>query len=800
MLPAETASDNSGEKLYRALFEAMRDGVLIVNDAGFYVDVNQSFCRLLKATRERLVGSHFSEFIPPERLADAEISFQRLRTAGGPDTPTEFPLRALDGSIVHLSWSSSSTQLPGLYCCSCRKIPDRAEGQLQSVLNHVPAFIAYVDTSYRYVRVNKAYEEWFGLPASQVQGKHIKDAFGEEHFREIQPKLQRVLAGEAVFFESQVVSPHGEKRIMSVTYTPDKDDHGRVHGFIALRQDITANKQSEAALRAREEELRRLLAALPDVISRFDRDLRFVYVSPAIQEFTGIAPAHFAGKTHVEAGLPEELSAQLRNSIRKIFDTGQPDTIEFDYLSAKSGLRHLLGLGFPEVGEAGETKTVLTIVRDITKRKRAENERAQLLVREQEARETAEILNSVAPLLVGELDTRRLVQAVTDIATKLVGAEFGSFFHNVTNDQGESYMLYTLSGVPREAFAHFPMPRNTQVFAPTFAGEGIVRVDDITKDPRYGKNAPHHGMPKGHLPVKSYLAVPVLARSGEVLGGLFFGHSSPAKFTERHETLVESIAAQSAIAMDNARLFEQARWTQDELKRSNEELRRANQDLETFAYSASHDLQEPLRNIAINAQLLQRSLGDLEGERAAFLSGVLQGARRMENLVRDLLSYTRATKYTEGPPPKISAAKVVAGIIDNMQTRIEQDGAIIQVDELPVVAMHEIHLSQLFQNLISNALKYRGKEAPRVHISSTHQDGWCVFSVADNGIGIEPQYANQIFTLFKRLHNRDEYPGSGIGLAICQRIVEQYGGRVWMDRSVPGDGSTFCFSVPDREF
>ena len=166
-----------------------------------------------------------------------------------------------------------------------------------------------------------------------------------------------------------------------------------------------------------------------------------------------------------------------------------------------------------------------------------------------------ETLNRIGRTLASELDLERLLQAVTDAATEVSGAQFGAFFYNRTNEAGESYMLYTLSGVPRDAFAKFPMPRNTAVFAPTFSGEAIVRSDDITRDPRYGRNAPRRGMPEGHLPVKSYLAVPVLARSGEVHGGLFFGHAKAGVFTERAERLVAGIAAQAAIAIDNARLY-----------------------------------------------------------------------------------------------------------------------------------------------------------------------------------------------------------------------------------------------------
>jgi PAS domain S-box-containing protein len=168
-------------------------------------------------------------------------------------------------------------------------------------------------------------------------------------------------------------------------------------------------------------------------------------------------------------------------------------------------------------------------------------------------------VEEVGRVLAAELDLGRLVQVVTDASTRLTEAEFGAFFYNVANAEGESYSLYTLSGAPREAFAGFPMPRNTAIFGPTFRGEGTVRIADVQKDPRYGKLAPHHGMPPGHLPVRSYLAAPVVSRSGEVLGGLFFGHSEAGRFTEDHEHLLRGIAQYAAIALDNARLYERAR-------------------------------------------------------------------------------------------------------------------------------------------------------------------------------------------------------------------------------------------------
>src|SRR5262245_23645716 len=212
-----------------------------------------------------------------------------------------------------------------------------------------------------------------------------------------------------------------------------------------------------------------------------------------------------------------------------------------------------------------EIELALTIARQLSfsiERMRAEEARvgAEQKLREGEERERArlETLNSIARSLSSELDLERLVQKVTDCATEICGAQFGAFFYNVVNARGESYLLYALSGAPREAFQRFGLPRNTPVFEPTFRGVGVVRSSDIRRDPRYGRNPPHRGMPKGHLPVVSYLAVPVLSRSGEVHGGLFFGHEKPDVFRKDAEDIVTGIAAHAAIAIDNARLYQAA--------------------------------------------------------------------------------------------------------------------------------------------------------------------------------------------------------------------------------------------------
>ena len=221
------------------------------------------------------------------------------------------------------------------------------------------------------------------------------------------------------------------------------------------------------------------------------------------------------------------------------------------------------------------------------------------------------------------LDVDAILQIVTDATTRLSTAAFGAFFYNKIDAKGEAYMLYALSGAPREAFEKFGMPRNTAVFNPTFSGKGIVRSDDITKDPRYGHNSPHKGMPKGHLPVVSYLAVPVLSPSGIVIGGLFFGHPKPGQFTAEHEDLVASIASQAAIALDNAKLYQ--------------EINTINSKKDEFISFASHELKTPLTTIKGYMQLAESTNMPYD----QFFSRVNKQISRLEGLIGDLLDVSK---------------------------------------------------------------------------------------------------------------------------------------------------------------
>jgi signal transduction histidine kinase len=259
------------------------------------------------------------------------------------------------------------------------------------------------------------------------------------------------------------------------------------------------------------------------------------------------------------------------------------------------------------------------------------------------------------------------------------------------------------------------------------------------------------------------------------------------KNAELEREIIERVKAEEDVRRLNAELEVRVQERTKELSRTNDELRQ-------FAYVASHDLQEPLRTVASYAQLLaKRYRAHLDADADEFIRYMVEGVTRMHNLLNDMLAYSRVTETKDKVLPPANTDAVLQSAVLNLEATINETQAEITHDELPVVKADEIQLTQVFQNLLSNAIKYRSQEPPRIHVSAERRDDEWIFSVQDNGIGIDPQYSERIFGIFKRLHGR-ELPGTGMGLAICKRIVERHGGRIWVE-SQPGNGSTFRFAL-----
>ncbi|MGN6293807.1 MAG: sensor histidine kinase [Chitinophagaceae bacterium] len=418
----------------------------------------------------------------------------------------------------------------------------------------------------------------------------------------------------------------------------------------------------------------------------------------------------------------------------------------------------------PIKNAAGTIIGASKIARDITRQKQNE-ERLQMIY-------------SIGKIISAQLDVSTILQKVTDTTTQLCGAAFGAFFYNKTDSKGEAFTLYTLSGASKEDFAGFGMPRNTAVFKATFDGEGIVRSDDITKDPRYGKNYPHKGLPEGHLPVVSYLAVPVASQSGIPIGGLFFGHPRPGMFTSEHETLVAAIASQAAIALDNAKLYE--------------EINLINNKKDQFIGFASHELKTPLTTIKGYLQLAETS----EIPAQDIIPKISKQLTRLENIIADLLDIS---KIQAGKLDLHFSKTSLKDILKESIELIDFSDHTIQVDnpvvDITIVVDHQ-KITQVLVNLLTNAVKY-SMPGTTISVSAVLLGDEIQISVSDQGIGIRAEYQQKIFDQFYRISSTGKIKakGMGLGLYISKEIMEAHSGKIWVE-SEEGKGSVFNVQFP----
>jgi PAS domain S-box-containing protein len=650
--------------------------------------------------------------------------------------------------------------------------------QSERLMNETPFMITRCSRDLRYVFVSRAYAAMLGRKPADIQGRRIVEIMGEEGFATIRPHIERVLTGANLEYESVVTFADVGPRYLHVAYRPDLDSVGQVIGWIASIVDITDRKGARDA--------RTLLASIVD--SSMDaivtKTLDGIVTSwnGAAERLFGYTAAEMIGKP-IRLLIPPErqveeddILARLRNGER----IAPFETIRV----TKGGQRLIISLSLSPVRDAmGTIVGASSIARDITESRKAEAERLRLL---EENAAVTEALNNVGSVVASDLDRDKVVQAVTDTATELTTAQFGAFFYNVKNDAGEAYMLYTISGAPREAFSKLPMPRNTGVFAPTFSGSAVVRSADITKDSRYGQNPPHNGMPRGHLPVRSYLAVPVKGRAGEVIGGLFFGHSEVDRFSEHHERLAIGIGAWASVALENARMFGM--------------VQEANRLKDEFLASLSHELRTPLNAVLGYARMLRSGMlaGDKQDQA---IETIERNATSLAQIVEDVLDISRIisgkirlnVQAVDFPKVVQNAIDVVTPAADAKGVRIE---AVLDPRASPVSGDPE-RLQQVFWNLLSNAVKFTGRGG-KVQIRLGRIESHLEVSVADTGVGIAPEFLPHVFERFRQADAgiARERGGLGLGLSIARQLAEMHGGTIEAASGGVGQGATFTVKLP----
>jgi len=533
------------------------------------------------------------------------------------------------------------------------------------------------------------------------------------------------------------------------------------------------------------ERLRLALAAARLGDWSWDAATDVVTLSTRAADIFGIASGPVMTWTAMREILHPDDRERARMSVERAIANRSDYDIEYR-LRTSAGERWVAACGHATYAGNGEVTGMLGIVQDIT-----EQVRTKALLREQA--EALQIINDLGCVLSAELDLKKLVQALTDAATSLVGAQFGAFFYYVLDAGGGSYTLYALSGVERRHFERSPVPRAAALFGPTFRGEGIIRLEDVTQDPRLDPTEPHRGMPFGYLAVRSYLAVPVTSRSGDVLGGLFFGHPEPGVFTDADERIMVGLAAQAAIAIDNARLF-------DAVQKAREAAEIANRLKDEFLATVSHELRTPLNAVLGWTSLLRGTQMD-EARRAKALETIERNARLQQKIVEDILDVSRIIAgQLRLEKEAMPFRPVVESAVESMRPVAAAKSIELTVelgDDPAIIMGDQARLQQVVWNLLSNAIKFTPDEGT-VRVSLDVTESRVELVVADTGVGIAPAFLPHVFERFRQGDARvtRAHGGLGLGLAIVRHLTDMHGGSVAAVSAGQGKGATFILRLP----
>jgi len=574
---------------------------------------------------------------------------------------------------------------------------------------------------------------------------------------------------------------------------------GGALGMTGMAQDISARRAADDHLRQSEEELRALANTIPQLAWMAEPDGSITWFNERWYEYTGSTPETATGWGWKRMYDPAVLPAVLEHwdeSVR----SGTPFEMEFPIRAADGSFRWFLTRVEAVHERDGRVVRWFGTHTDVDQVKRAE----QAL---REESHVLELLNSTGSILASTRDLRSLMQAATDAAAGVCGARFGAFFHYGQEGQGTLFSLYTLSGATSAEFQDFAEPGASALFGPGLRADGLLRVGDLGNDPQYAGGAPQFGLPAGHPPVRSYLAVPVVARSGELLGTMFFGHPEPGVFTERSERIVSGIAAQAAIAVDNIRLYEASRQAAEERKvllenerEARAEAERTSQMKDEFLATLSHELRTPLSAILGWSQVLRRGSRD-GADLQRGLSTIERNARAQAQLIEDLLDMSRITSgkvlldmQIVSPASFLDAAvETVRPAADAKGIRIDKrygDGTIL-------VAGDAGRLQQVIWNLLSNAIKFTPRNG-LVTIEVGKREEQAAITIRDNGAGIKPEFITHVFERFRQADASmtRTHGGLGLGLSIVKHLVEQHGGTVRAESPGEGQGASFTIELP----
>ena len=664
--------------------------------------------------------------------------------------------------------------------------------RFEDVLEMMPAYAILLRPDYTVAYANRTFREWFG---SDHGKKCYEFLFNRTHPCENCETYNVMKTGKSQFWEW--TGPNGNS--YDIYDYPFTDTDGSPL-IMEIGVDVTTHKQAQKSLQVSEKRYRSLTEATSQIVWSTDPDGQVAGDMPSWREFTGQSLEQIQGWGWIDSLHPDDREKTAKvwsNAVEKriLYET------EYRILRKDGRYRDVIARGVPVIKEDGSIREWIGTCTDITESKDAEKRQ--------------NVTNTQLELFARKSSRKAYLDSSVEVIRNWSGCELVGIR---IKDENENIPYESHIGFDEE-FLALESPLNLQrdkcvciramlnksleSEKDLVSGAGSFYCNDsqaLLKSLTEEQLKEYRGncIKKGLLSIS---VVPIRYRD-EILGAIHLADFKKDMVALPKVEFIESTITPligEAIHRFNAEaeLDKYSTHLEEMVEQRTNELARSNKDLEQFAYVASHDLQEPLRAVAGFVDLLKMRLSEsLDEKNTKYMNFAVDGVIRMQTLIHGLLEYSRVGTHSKEPQPT-DAKKALTHAIAHLERTIKESQAKITYDDLPTVCIEELQFVQLFQNLLSNAIKFKSDKKPHIHISAEKLDGFWHFAVRDNGIGIEKEYAERIFLIFQRLHTREKYPGTGIGLSICKKIVERHGGKIWIE-SQAGKGSTFYFTVPDK--
>ncbi len=789
------------ENLLRLVTDATPALISYVDSDYRYRMVNRGYQQWFGMTPAETVGRHVSEVIGPAAWERVKDNLMRALAGEEVEYEAELPYRPEHDRWVHVSCRpdrDSEGKVRGFVALvhditgrrraeeTIRESEERYRSLFNSMaegfaLNEIICDSSGRPVNYRFLDANPAFEQLTGLKPAEVIGKTVLEVLPSTDPEWIETFGRVAVTGEPTHFErySKEFGRHYELFV----YSPTRGQ------FACVFRDITERKEAQSrveAARAETETEKSRLEAVMDVlpvgVAIVDERGGRVRSNHVFEEVWGGSPppAHSiedypAYKAWwADTGKPVEPGEWASALAVRDGKTVVGQILEIERFDGKRAF--VANSAAPIVDADGRIAGSAVAIFDITERKLVEE-----ALRRSNTR--LEILSETAAQLLEAEDPQQIVNSLCEQVMGFLDCQV--FFNYLVVEEEGRLHLNAYAGIPEETARQIEwLGFGTAVCGCAARDACRIVAEDIPKTPD-----PRTEMVRS-FGIDAYACHPLMSQN-KVIGTLSFGTRTRPRFTAEELEVMKVVADQVSIALER-------KWAMTALKQTAAELARSNEDLDQFASVASHDLQEPLRTVGGFVQLLEKEYrGKLDAQGDEYISFVVEGVGRMQALIKDLLAYARVSARG-AEPGLVKVGDALRHALDSTAVAIGESDAIITQDEMPVVCADVGQLSQLFQNLIGNAIKFhRPGQRPDIHVGAARRpDGW-LFSVRDNGIGIAEKDFDRVFQIFQRLHTREKYSGTGMGLAICKRIVDRHGGRIWVE-SQPGKGSTFFFTIPER--